>query len=744
MLLTAWIGRAVLAGLTSGIVNDVGDPLLNAAILGWNAQSMPWTDAWYDFPIFYPTSGALTFSEHLLGLAPLATPLYWLTGSVLSTYNLVLLLTFPLCAITMYLFVRRLTGSSGAAFVSGIAFAFAPYRVAQLSHIQVLGVFWMPLAMLGLHEYVTSRRRRWLALFAVAFALQGATNGYYLVFLTVFVAAWALWFVVRQRLWRQLAALVVAGIVALVPLVPILYRYVATHRAHGFERSLTEVRGFSADVAGLLCAPQTLSVWGTVQIGCKAEGELFPGVALMMLCVVAAFVLRPGLPRPQLRRGRALSTVRWLLLGIATAYVVITAAVWWFGPWHLEVGPLSASASSIRKPLSVAVLCALGLGAMSDTARDAARRSSTAGFYALAAMAMWMLALGPEPAFLGRPLLYAAPYLWLMQLPGIEGLRVPSRSWMFTVFCLAVLVGLVTAEILRRRGRAATLAIVTILATALLIDGWTTMHMAVVRRTIPDRALLRGGVVLELPSGDLGDDASATFDAVEGGWRTVNGYSGYEPSYYPLLAASSTAADGRILDVMQARGPLHVVVRTDHPALLQMVDARPDAVPTSETAEAVQYDLRGRLPPRDPLPLGPRFVVSHTTVSCGSAAGGAVRDVPFSTSPVCSSPSDVQDITLDLARPVLVGAVVQALERYHGGLPRDLIIETSTNGAMWDRAWRDGLLAPAFDAAMQDLRTMRLVFRFSPREARFVRLRIVGDKTGVRWSTVGIEVRGAP
>jgi hypothetical protein len=91
-----------------------------------------------------------------------------------------------------------------------------------------------------------------------------------------------------------------------------------------------------------------------------------------------------------------------------------------------------------------------------------------------------------------------------------------------------------------------------------------------------------------------------------------------------------------------------------------------------------------------------------------------------------------------------VGAVVQTLGRYHGALPRDLTIQTSTNGAMWDPAWRDGLLAPAFDAAMQDLRTMRLVFRFSPREARFVRLRILGDKTGVRWSTVGIEVRGAP
>ena len=210
MLLTAWIGRAVLAGLTSGIVNDVGDPLLNAAILGWNAQSMPWTDAWYDFPIFYPTSGALTFSEHLLGLAPLATPLYWLTGSVLSTYNLALLLTFPLCAID-HVSVRAPTDRQrgrGVRLRNRLCVRPLSHRTA-VAHPGT-GVFWMPLAMLGLHEYVTSRRRRWLVLFAVAFALQGATNGYYLVFLTVFVGAWALWFVVHQRLWHQLAALVVA------------------------------------------------------------------------------------------------------------------------------------------------------------------------------------------------------------------------------------------------------------------------------------------------------------------------------------------------------------------------------------------------------------------------------------------------------------------------------------------------------------------------------------------------------
>jgi hypothetical protein len=42
--------------------------------------------------------------------------------------------------------------------------------------------FGMPLALLGLHEYLESRRWRWLVLFGVSWLVQGAANGYYLVY----------------------------------------------------------------------------------------------------------------------------------------------------------------------------------------------------------------------------------------------------------------------------------------------------------------------------------------------------------------------------------------------------------------------------------------------------------------------------------------------------------------------------------------------------------------------------------
>ncbi len=47
-------------------------------------------------------SDVLAFSEHLLGLSVIATPLYWLTGNTLLSYNVTLLLTYPLCGLAMY------------------------------------------------------------------------------------------------------------------------------------------------------------------------------------------------------------------------------------------------------------------------------------------------------------------------------------------------------------------------------------------------------------------------------------------------------------------------------------------------------------------------------------------------------------------------------------------------------------------------------------------------------------------
>ena len=89
-----------------------------------------------------------------------------------------------------YLFVRDVTGNPTAAFVAGLIYAFAPYRVPQFAHLQVISSQWMPFALYGLRRYFETSRYLPLAGAAAALIAQNLSNGYFLFFFSPFVAAY--------------------------------------------------------------------------------------------------------------------------------------------------------------------------------------------------------------------------------------------------------------------------------------------------------------------------------------------------------------------------------------------------------------------------------------------------------------------------------------------------------------------------------------------------------------------------
>ena len=181
--------------LSDVLPHDLGDPGLNAWIIWWNAQAVPLTERWWNAPIFFPSSGALAFSETLLGLAPITTPIQWFGGSPITAYNVAFLLTFPLSALAAHALVLRLTGRHDAALIAGLIYGFNPFRIAHFPQIQVMTSYWMPLSLLGLHAYATSGKVRWLVLFGAAWLMQALSNGYYLLFFPIYIGLWLAWFV---------------------------------------------------------------------------------------------------------------------------------------------------------------------------------------------------------------------------------------------------------------------------------------------------------------------------------------------------------------------------------------------------------------------------------------------------------------------------------------------------------------------------------------------------------------------
>ena len=143
----------------SVVPNDLGDPLLNTWLMAWNARVPPLTAAWWNTPQFFPArwdDGVFRAPARPVGHHD-ARDL--VSGNPLLAYNAVFFLSFVLSALSAYFLTYTISRRHDCAFVAGLAFGFAPYRMAQLAHVQVLSAYWMPLALAALHLYFRGSAR---------------------------------------------------------------------------------------------------------------------------------------------------------------------------------------------------------------------------------------------------------------------------------------------------------------------------------------------------------------------------------------------------------------------------------------------------------------------------------------------------------------------------------------------------------------------------------------------------------
>src|SRR5436305_14853475 len=121
-----------------------------------------------------------------------------------------------LCGHCMCLLCRDLTCMSAAGFVAGLAFAFAPYRVAAIPHVTVLSSAWMPLVLFGLHRHFASGRLTPLAGAGAAWVVQNLSCGYYLLFFSPVVALYLAWELTRRGLWTDRRAVIRVAVLIVV------------------------------------------------------------------------------------------------------------------------------------------------------------------------------------------------------------------------------------------------------------------------------------------------------------------------------------------------------------------------------------------------------------------------------------------------------------------------------------------------------------------------------------------------
>lgn len=588
-------------------INPFGDVILQMTTLQWNAHALATNPGGlFEAPFFYPYRHSLALSENLLGETLLTLPILLLTGNPALASNFYILLTFVLTGLFTYLLVRDLTGSRLAGVLSGVAFAFCPFRFMQMGHLHMLSTQWFPFTLwalrrgLGVLDYGhwTSRYAAiqqksivqhpkaafWLILAALGFVMMGLSSIYYTYFLAIAVVIYLVWWAIvelREAIkvadvkWAPVGVGAFIGVLVIVlTLGPVFWPYLQLNQDLGFARTTYEVQNWGANwgyyrnvlasnwLYGHLLAPSWVS-----QLG---ERELFPGVLASVLAIVGVVF----------GRGRE----RWFYPILGIIAFILT-----FGLSHNLPG----------------------------TSREI-------------------------------PLPYALLYDWV---PGFKALRVPVRFAVLVDFALYVLAGYGLARILQllrrtekveqpqpdsvleenlgsivlgtqklrpiepelvevavKLNRRTTVAVAGVLTLLVLIefinplDTANRRDVAAQLNTIEPYGWLskpeNAGPVLELPMSADQPDVWYTFFGTRHWQPLVNGWSGFvPPGTIELKRALDAFPDARTVSMLQGLEVRHVVVhlwqfpQDRQAALKQRLDATQQLKLVNQAGDNYVYEL---------------------------------------------------------------------------------------------------------------------------------------------------------
>jgi hypothetical protein len=269
-------------------VSDLGDPLFSIWRLAWISHQLPRAPlALFDGNQFHPERLTLTYSDAMLVPGLLTAPLFWLGVHPVVNYNLLLLSTFVLSALTMFLLVRALTGRVDAALIAGTLFALYPYRFEHYSHLELLVTMWMPLALWGLHRTLARARWRDGLMTGAAFGLQTLSSLYYGCFLAVYmtVLGGALW-IGQGRPRAPIRPLAAGAILAAVLVAPVAAAYIASRPMMG-TRDEGTIQFYSAEGPDYLKPHYRSRVYRQWSDRGHPERQLFPRITPVVLSAVA-------------------------------------------------------------------------------------------------------------------------------------------------------------------------------------------------------------------------------------------------------------------------------------------------------------------------------------------------------------------------------------------------------------------------------------------------------------------------
>jgi hypothetical protein len=567
----------------SHVPQSLIDPVFNLYVLKWGVRQihLGLPDVW-NANLFHPNPGTLALSDHLLGPAAMLTVLLEVLPGPIAGYNFLFFTSFVGSALATCWVVRRSGASWTAAALAGWIFAFSPFRLTQMTHLQMLMAQWIPPALWFWDRLLAERRARHAAGFLVFYLLNLAGGCYLAYMIHIPMAVLALNRLASEgRALLRPRSLRVLGLVALIAgsaAVPLFLPYVRSSERLELAREDAEIEEQSATLASYV-RPSTQSVYfGTghrkrlrdsLRLGrplfFRREDTLFAGFLATALSATGLvlwwkrFRNRDAVPR--LPAGRRAVLLGLLAIALA-AYLLANGMT--LARWAPESLPRLARAGWWIPALALAV----SLGAWAVLRR----RWGRGPVLRWAEMDVWErgLALVGAVCF---ALTHCVVYIPLARvLPGLDGMRVPARFYVFVSLAIAWFAARGAGALLARvPGRGRRLAVAGGLGLLLALEmaprpiRWYPLRQ---EKSFPEvyHWIARQEDVkalVELPISQTPREVRYLYFSTLH-WKPIaNGYSGHRPPSHRALTRSIRFLPGRQgLDLLREQSITHLVVHT--------------------------------------------------------------------------------------------------------------------------------------------------------------------------------------
>lgn len=431
-LASTWpLGRQLASALPQGTDRAPTVPLFQAWSLWWTADRVgAGFERFWDAPIFFPTPGAFLFSDPVLLAGIASAPVHWLGGPPALAHNLFLLAALVANGLVGFGLLRGVGLDRLPAAAGGAMLLLLPYVHHELGVLMLV-----PLAGLlaTLWSLVRLARRptpaSGLAL-GVSVAATYLLCGQYAIFVALTIAPAAPWLLRRGLpLARAAVALAVAAAACAALVAPLALRQVEVMDRHDFDRGpAAALRGASHPSAWLATPwPQLVPLPGVGPVEEPWMQAHFPGTLKLSLALVG---LVWGLRRRRLRGFTALVATAALLAALLSALP------------RLEAGGVFAGVASLPglaqmrswwrfiavAQLGVALLAAVGLQALSALGRSHAAPPRGVGVAAAVLGLAAAAELWPPPQRLAP---VPDPVRWAAFAAAIRQHRPPDRPVLY-------------------------------------------------------------------------------------------------------------------------------------------------------------------------------------------------------------------------------------------------------------------------------------------------------------------------